>query len=213
MKGVFITFEGIDGCGKTTQAQLLVRSLQERGVKTLHTWEPGGTELGQEIRRLFLHMGRPEIDATTETLLMAADRSDHVERVIKPALARGETVISERFIDSTEAYQGYAGGVSIDAVRAINAFASRGLEPTITFLLDLDPEEAAQRRSGRCDRMEAKEMAFHHKVREGYLKIQRRRRDRIFLVDASLPVREVHDAIVSTLLERGVVPGRGGSDT
>lgn len=213
MNGSFITFEGIDGCGKSTQARWLVSALRERGLSVVHTREPGGTELGREIRRLFLHFGRLEIGAATEALLMAADRSDHVERVIRPALVRGEIVISERYTDSTEAYQGYGGSMPIDAIQAINDVATQRLEPTLTFLLDLDPYEASRRRSDRSDhsdRMEAKAIAFHERVREGYLEIGRRHRDRIVLIDASLPAPEVHVSVMSALVNRGIVPPERG---
>lgn len=212
MKGHLITLEGIDGSGKSTQAQRLVRVFEERGLPVVHTREPGGTELGREIRRLFLHSGGVEIGAVTESLLMAADRSDHVARVIRPALERGVSVISERFADSTEAYQGYGGSVPLEAIRALNAFATGGLEPAVTFLLDLDPDEALRRRSGRSDRMEAKAMAFHQRVRDGYLAIWRRHPERVVRIDASLPAPEVHRAIVEELFERGILPRDGGPE-
>lgn len=210
MRGHLITFEGIDGSGKSTQAQWLARALEARGLPVVHTREPGGTELGREIRRLFLHFGGLEIAATTESLLMAADRSDHVARVIRPALQRGVCVISERYADSTEAYQGYGGSVPLEAIRSLNAFATGGLEPDVTFLLDLDPDEALRRRSDRTDRMEAKAMAFHRRVRDGYLEIWRRHPRRVVRIDAAMPAPEVHREVLAALVERGILPRDGG---
>jgi len=210
VKGALITFEGIDACGKSTQASLLVRALEARGVPVVHTREPGGTELGREIRRLVLYSQRAEIPAVAEALLMAADRADHVERVVLPALRRGQVVVSERFADSTEAYQGYGGQVPLEVIRCLNAIATRGLEPTVTFLLDLDPEEAVRRRGGPADRLEARDRTYHQRVRQGYLEIQRRSPQRVVLVDASAPAEEVHRAIVRELERREILPGQGG---
>lgn len=212
MSGVLITFEGIDGCGKTTQAGRLVRLLTERGLPALHTREPGGTRLGQEIRRLFLHADGGEIPPTAEALLMAADRADHVARVVRPALQRGEVVVCERFADSTEAYQGYGGDVPLDVVQRLNAIATGGLEPDVTFLLDIDPECASRRRDAPADRMEGKGLAFQARVREGYLEIQRREPQRVVLVDAAAPPDQVHRAIVGELIRRGIVKDAGGWD-
>lgn len=215
MRGNLITFEGIDGSGKSTQALWLVRAFEERGLPVVHTREPGGTELGREIRRLFLHQDGLEIGALTETLLMAADRSDHVRRVIRPALERGACVISERYVDSTEAYQGYGGSVPLETIRSINAFATGGLVPAVTFLLDLDPEVAVRRRSERvdADRMEAKALTFHHRVRRGYLEIWRRDPERVVRLDASLPAPQVHQAVLAALSQRGLWPRDGGDGT
>jgi len=210
VKGVFITFEGIDGCGKTTQAGRLVQAFHERGVRAVHTREPGGTELGREIRRLFLHFREAEIPPTAEALLMAADRADHVQRVILPALSRGEVVVSERFTDSTEAYQGYGGAVPLEVIRSVNQIAAGGLVPAVTFLLDIDPEVAARRRRTPSDRMEEKSVDFYVRVRQGYLEIHRRDPGRVVLIDASAPVEDVHRAVLSELQRRGLFEGEEG---
>lgn len=208
MTGVFISFEGIDGSGKTTQAERLASLYRRRNVPCVHTREPGGTELGEEIRRLFLHFRRAEISPAVEALLMAADRADHVQRVILPALSRGEVVICERFADSTEAYQGYGGRLPLEVVRSLNKIATGGLEPAVTFLLDADPELAARRKLAPSDRMEEKSREFYARVRQGYLEIHRRNPRRVVLLDASLPADEVHRLIVDELVRRGLLEAR-----
>lgn len=202
MTRLFITFEGIDGCGKTTQARLLVQVLQARGRPVVHTREPGGTPLGEGIRSLFLHPGGHELSAPTEILLMAADRADHVESLLRPALARGEVVVCERYVDSSLAYQGYgreADAATIQRIREINAFATGGLVPDITFLLDVAPQLARQRQSQEPDRIEARAMAFHQRVRQGYLCIAREEPHRVVVIDASPSPERVHEKIVEAL--------------
>lgn len=211
MSGMFITFEGIDACGKSTQALRLVEALRRRGDTVVHTREPGGTELGQRIRHLFLHIDGIDIDPATEALLMAADRAHHVKQVIAPALARGEIVISERYVDSTMAYQGYGGQLSLDAIRSINAFATGGLEPAITFLLDVDPVLAAKRRGGPLDRVEGKDLEFYHRVRQGFLAIQKANPERVVLLDGAAPVDAIHRVILSELQKRQLLIIEGGS--
>lgn len=195
MSGWFITFEGIDGCGKSTQASLLVNHLREKGLEVVHTREPGATTIGQQIRRIFLHSGNMEMGPVTEVLLMAADRADHVLQVVRPALARGATVVCERYVDSTEAYQGFGGQVPREAIRPLNEFATGGLLPDLTLLLDLDPIDAARRRDRDPDRLEAKDREFHKRVRDGYLAIAKENPHRVVMVDASGTTDEVHRRI------------------
>ena len=197
-KGVLITFEGIDGCGKSTQAERLVEALRRRGETVVHTREPGGTELGQRIRHLFLHLQGLDIDPTTEALLMAVDRADHVRRVIAPALAQGAIIVCERFADSMVAYQGYGGELPLDAIHALNALATGGLELDVTFLLDVDPSLAFERRGRPADRIEGKDQGFYHKVRQGYLALQKQNPQRIILLDGALPIEVVHQEILSS---------------
>ena len=213
MTGLFITFEGIDGCGKSTQAALLAARLRADGVPFVHTWEPGGSEVGKILREVFLHRAELEFAVQTEVLLMGAGRAEHVARLIRPALERGETVICERYIDSTTAYQGYGsdgGEELLRQIRAVNTFATGGLEPDITFLLDLDPQEAAKRRRGRVDRIESKDLEYHRRVREGYRRIAREHPGRVVLIDASAPADVVHAQILERLFALGRPRRRSG---
>ena len=204
MKGFFITFEGIDGTGKSTQAARIKERLEAAGWRVVHTREPGGTALGRVIREQFLASGTVEIDPLTELLLMAADRAHHVATVIRPALERGEAVVCERYADSTEAYQGYGGGVPLEAVRRVNELATGGLAPHLTFLLDLDPAQAMRRWSRGPDRVESRGEAFYRRVREGYLRIAAEFPGRVRVIDASLPPEEVEARIVEHLAQAGV---------
>lgn len=201
----FITFEGIDGCGKSTQAALLADHFERLGRRVLHTFEPGATPLGREIREIFLKGGKGELDPTTETLLMAADRAHHVHAVIRAALMEGTVVICERYTDSMEAYQGYGDKISLDVVRALNEIATGGLTPDVTFLLDLPPEIALARKGTNPDRIEARGFRFHQDVRQGYLELSKRHQDRIAVLDACNPAEQIHERIVKHLEDRGVV--------
>lgn len=205
MSGHFITFEGIDGSGKSTQAALLVQALQSRGVPVLHTREPGGTELGASLRALLLERRDLSIDVRAEALMMAADRAQHVAQVIKPALRRGEIVVSERYVDSSLAYQG-AAGLEAQAIRAVNAVATCGLVPSLTLLLDIEPEHAF--RAEKADRIEARATEYHHAVRRQFLQLQRAEPERIRCLDVTgrtpaqvhAMVRQVVDQVLA--LER-----------
>ena len=202
--GLFVTFEGIDGCGKSTQARLLVAHFERLGRRVLHTFEPGATSLGRVIRETFLKGGKGDLDPVTETFLMAADRAHHVNSVIRSALGEGAVVICERYTDSMEAYQGYGGKLSLDVVRTVNEIATGGLMPDVTFLLDIAPEAALRRKGADADRIEAKGVEFQETVRRGYLELSRRYAGRIQVLDASLPVEEVHERIVRRLEALGL---------
>ena len=169
---MFITFEGPEGCGKSTHSKKLKTYLESRGSLTLLTQEPGGTMVGRQIRSLLLN---PEsvLDETTEVYLFAADRSEHVSKIILPALREGKVVICDRYIDSTLAYQVGGRGLPEDLVRYLNMISSKGLLPEITFLLDVSPEIGLARAAskGEADRFEQEELTFHKKVRDYYLKI------------------------------------------
>lgn len=185
MAGLFITLEGGDGAGKSTQAGLLAEWLVERGSTVLRTREPGGTELGAQLRELLQH--RPgHIDPRAEALLYAADRAQHIATVVRPALARGEIVVQDRYLDSSVAYQG-AGRVLDEAeIRELSLWASGGLLPDLTVLLDLDAASAAARRDGSAyDRMEAEAIGFHERVREGYLALAAAEPARFLVLDAA----------------------------
>ncbi|HEU0195272.1 MAG TPA: dTMP kinase [Gaiellales bacterium] len=180
---MFISFEGLDGCGKTTQAALLADALRTEGREVVAVREPGGTAAGERIRELLLDPSA-QILPWAEALLYAAARAQLVGEVIRPALARGATVIADRFIDSSVAYQGVARGLGIDRVLAVNDAATGGLQPDRTVLLRIPREEAAARRDGDTDRMESEAGAFHESVAEGFSQAAARFPERVRVVDA-----------------------------
>ncbi len=200
-RGVFITFEGGDGSGKSTQIQSVRDWFESRGREVIVTREPGGTELGTEIRRL-VQNGPEDVDARTEALLYAADRAYHVATVIAPALERGAVVLGDRYIDSSLAYQGAARSLGVDEIASLSAWATQGLYPSLTFLLDLPPEVGARRRTDAPDRMERESMDFHERVRHQYLRLADAEPDRIVVIDAVGTVDEVFSEIRGVLVER-----------
>ncbi|WP_027882719.1 dTMP kinase [Meiothermus rufus] len=208
MKGLFLTLEGPEGAGKSTQARLLAEWYEGRGREVVLTREPGGTALGLELRQLLLTQPmQPE----TEFLLYTADRAEHAAKVIRPALARGAVVISDRWLDSSLAYQGYGRGLRLDWLRAVSAGVVGDLRPDLTFLLTVPPRlglwRARHRRSSdEPDRLEAEALAFHQRVLQGFLALARQEPERFVLVDAEKPVAEaVQRRIQKVLLERGLV--------
>ena len=207
-RGMFITFEGGDGSGKSTQIQSVRDWFESRGREVVVTREPGGTELGTEIRRL-VQNGPEDVDARTEALLYAADRAYHVATVIRPALERGAVVLGDRYIDSSLAYQGAARSLGVDEIASLSAWATQGLYPSLTFLLDLPPEVGARRRTDAPDRMERESMDFHERVRHEYLRLADAEPERIVVIDAVGTVDEVFSEIRGVLVERF----DGGSST
>ena len=203
--GLFITLEGGDGSGKTTQAERLGAWLAGEGRTILRTREPGGTEVGVEVREIVLHH-RGDITSRAEALLYAADRAHHVATVVRPALERGDVVIQDRYIDSSVAYQGAGRVLDPDAVRRLSEWATEGLRPDLTILLDLDADAARGRLDEartRYDRLEAEASEFHDRVRSAYLALAAAEPERFLVIDAALPVDEIAAAIrvrVSTLL-------------
>ena len=196
-RGVFITLEGGDGSGKTTQAELLREWLATEGRTVVRTREPGGTEVGVEVREIVLHH-RGDITPRAEALLYAADRAHHVATVVRPALERGEVVIQDRYIDSSVAYQGAGRVLDPEAVRGISDWATDGLTPDLTILLDLDADSARGRLDEartRYDRLEAEASEFHDRVRAAYLELAGAEPGRFLVVDASRPVDEIAEAI------------------
>ncbi|MEN9715868.1 MAG: hypothetical protein RJA35_1335 [Actinomycetota bacterium] len=190
MSGIFITFEGIDGVGKSTQADLLEAYFRERGHDVVRTFEPGGTELGQEIRQMLLHR-KGEVAPRAEALLFAADRAHHVASKIRPALAEGSVVISDRYFDSSVAYQGAGRALSMEDVRNISIWATDGLLPHLTVLLDLDAVSARARRSTtgtEPDRMEREKIEYFEATRQAFLSLAEAEPDRFFVVDANQSV-------------------------
>ncbi len=198
-EGRFIVFEGVDGSGKSTQAYLLTKYLSQQKLHVLATREPGGTDCGEKMREILLDARIEDLSPQCELLLYMASRAQHVERLIKPALEKGHIVICERYNWSTIAYQGYAGGLPIETVEEIGRFATGGLEPDLTVVLDIDPDTAAVRETGGVgppyDRIERKGVEFQHKVRAGFLELMKRHPEKARLVDASLPAKQVHEEI------------------
>jgi dTMP kinase len=196
-RGVFITLEGGDGSGKTTQAELLREWLSTEGRTVLRTREPGGTDVGVEIREIVLHH-RGDIAPRAEALLYAADRAHHIATVVRPALERGEIVIQDRYIDSSVAYQGVGRVLDPEAVRRLSEWATEGLVPDLTILLDLDADAARGRLDEartRYDRLEAEASEFHDRVRAAYLALAEAEPDRFLVVDAAQPVGEIAGTI------------------
>jgi dTMP kinase len=193
---LFISFEGIDGVGKSTQADLLEAYLLSRSREVLRTFEPGDSELGRDIRKLLLHSGH--VDARAEALLYAADRAHHVATVIRPALDEGKVVITDRYLDSSIAYQGAGRILGANEVRDLSMWAIRGLLPNLTVLLDLDAEAAVTRRSktgDAPDRLEREKVEFFEAVRSSYLELAAAEPERFLVVDARLTVDEIQSAI------------------
>ena len=196
-RGVFITLEGGDGSGKTTQAELLREWLTGEGRTVVRTREPGGTEVGVEIREIVLHH-RGDIAPRAEALLYAADRAHHVATVVRPALERGDVVIQDRYIDSTVAYQGAGRVLEAEKVRGLSEWATDGLVPDLTILLDLDAAAARGRLDEartRFDRLEAEASEFHDRVRAAYLALAESEPDRFLVVDAARPVAEIAEVV------------------
>ena len=193
---MFITFEGIDGVGKSTQLDMLERYLLNLGKKVLRTLEPGGTELGQEIRHLLLHR-KGDVSARSEALLYAADRAHHVATKIKPALEAGMVVLSDRYFDSSVAYQGAARELNVDEVRNISLWAIDNLLPDLTVLLDLPADEAMKRRGNKGtepDRLEREQVEFFERARNEYLKMAKEAR--FLVVDASESPEHIHQQVI-----------------
>lgn len=196
-RGLFLTFEGVDGVGKTTQAQRLRDYLSAQGLTVVMTREPGGTPLGEAVRRLLLDPSAPHIGKRAEALLYSADRAEHVADVIRPALERGECVISDRYTDSFVSYQGGGRELSSLDIERLNEWATGGLQPNRTYLLDMDPA-AARRRfvvSRETDRLESEPEPFQNRARQAFLDLAKRHPDRIAVIDASRRVDEVWSAI------------------
>jgi dTMP kinase len=197
---MFVTFEGLDGSGKTTQADLLVARLEADGEDVISTREPGGTELGERVRALVLHGGH--VVPWAEALLYAASRAQHVEEVIRPALGRGAAVVSDRYLDSSVAYQGGARGLGVERVLELNLTAVGGLLPGTTFLLDVAPEAAVARLDPTRDRIEREHVDFHRRAGEAYRALAERFPERIVMLDGSRPPELLAEEVYGALRER-----------
>jgi dTMP kinase len=193
---MFITFEGGEGCGKSTHSKILKRYLESLGFKVVLTYEPGDTSIGKLLRRVLLK-GEKRASRYTELFLFAADRTEHIERVIRPALKERKIIICDRFIDSTVAYQCGARGLPIELVKKVNSISSGGIKPNITFLLDIPPKEGIKRGTkftGK-DVFESEKLVFHEKVRKTYLSIAKNEPGRVKVIDSRKPVKEVKQII------------------
>ncbi|MFA5500506.1 MAG: dTMP kinase [Candidatus Omnitrophota bacterium] len=191
-KGLFITFEGIEGCGKSTHSRLLLKYLKGRGYKCILTREPGGTKLGEEVRKVLLRSNGFHISDLTELFLFEACRSQIVQDIIKPALRNKDIVVCDRFSDATFSYQGYGGRIDLDAIRTLDKIATCGLKPDLTILLDIDTREGLKRAKKKgADRIEAKKIAYHNRVRAGYLKLAAKYPGRIKIVRVDGEIPEV----------------------
>lgn len=206
MRGTFITFEGIDGCGKSTQLRLVASDLRFRGLNVLTTQEPGGTPLGRKLRETFLETDET-IDPLAELLLFAADRAQHVNFLIKPALAEGKIVISDRYADATYAYQGAGRGFPENTINQVIKLATDGLKPNLTLFFDLPVETALLRTIIRNDageqknRMDKEKADFYTRVRESYLELAAKESGRFRIVDANNPIEEVHAKTLETVTD------------
>jgi dTMP kinase len=200
--GRFITFEGLDGCGKSTQLALLAEHLRGQGLPVTETREPGGTPVGQLIREILLHTSQGKISPLTELTLMFAARAQHIEQVILPALQRGEVVLCDRFTDSSVAYQGYGRGVALETIAALEKLLCQGVRPDLTLLLDIDVQTGLHRtgaRNRQADqpdtRFEREGAEFFERVRRGYLEIARQEPQRVKVIDGHAGVEQVQSAI------------------
>jgi dTMP kinase len=202
-RGLFITFEGPEGSGKSTQIQLLSRALEARGLCVLATREPGGTHIGEQIRAIVLDAANTEMSPRTETLLYNAARAQIVDQVILPALQRGTHVLCDRYADSTLAYQGYGHEQSLEQLRQLGDYATNGLKPDITIYLDIAPEVGLRRKqtgdSEEWNRFERLELEYHRAVHQGYLQLARNEPDRWKVVDAERDESEIHQDILSRI--------------
>lgn len=200
-KGIFITMEGPDGAGKSTQIDLLKKYLEDKGYSILLTRDPGGNDISEAIRGIILNKDFTEMGYMTELLLYASARAQLVKENIKPALEAGTAVIADRFVDSSAVYQGIGRGLGIDTVYKVNEFALQGIMPDMTILMDLDAEVGLARKKNQAelDRMERESVDFHKKVVAGYRDLADRYPERILKVDAALQVQEIHDIIVANI--------------
>jgi dTMP kinase len=213
MAGAFITFEGIDGCGKTTQLRLLASELRVRRLEVVTTREPGGTTLGQKLRAALLDV-QEHVDPLAELLVFAADRAQHVRSLLRPSLAANKIVLSDRYADATVAYQGSGRGFRPELIQEIVQLATEGLQPDLTLLFDLSVAESAVRTRKRfaakhSDRLDSEDAAFHTRVREGYVAIAKANPDRVRLIDARGSVQETHrivmDIVMPFLRDKGLI--------
>lgn len=205
MKGKFITFEGGEGVGKSTQLEMIKSYLASKGVDAVFLREPGGNAISEKIRDIILDVANKDMRGMCEAMLYSAARAQLIEEVIKPALEQGKTIVCDRFIDSTLAYQGVARGLGIDKIDMLNKLACGDVLPDLTIFLDLPPKEAFARKGGadKNDRLEQEGLDFHTKVYEGYKKACEMYPDRIVAIDCKYDAKTIHDKIVEIIEDKG----------
>ena len=204
MKNRFITIEGCEGSGKTSIIKLICKEFDKEGIAYLSTREPGGSKISEQIRNVILNVDNTKMDYMTEALLYAASRRQHLEEIVKPALNEGKVVICDRYLDSSLAYQGYARGLGIDEVYNINMYATSGFLPDLTIYIDIPVEIGLGRikeNNRDVNRLDLEKVAFHNKVREGYLKIAKRYPERIKVIDGNASLEEVFQRVKKVLFE------------
>ncbi len=204
MEGIFITMEGPDGSGKSTQIELLKQYLEHKGYDIVIAREPGGTAISEVIREIILDPAHKEMSHMTELLLYAASRAQLVNQVIEPALLEGKAVICDRFVESSAVYQGIGRGLGVDTVYEVNNYALGDVKPKLTIFMDLDAEDGIKRKreQAKLDRMELEDMTFHRRVVEGYRKLATLYPERIVPIDATLSIEEIHSRIVKEVEKR-----------
>ena len=197
-QGLFITFEGPDGCGKTTQMNLLAQYFEKKGKKVVLTREPGGKGLGEKVREILLNYNG-EVSDRCESFLFLADRAQNIDIIVKPAVKQGEIVLCDRHIDSTVAYQGYGRGLDINEINMLNNLATGGKKPDLTLVFDVDVETSMKRVGKEKDRMESAGIEFHNRVRNGYLELATQEPDRIKVLDATKTIEEIHEKVIEII--------------
>ncbi len=210
---LFLTFEGGEGSGKTTQIQKLVDALHKQKREILQTREPGGTQVGQLIRNILLNGDHTHLNSMAELLLYAADRAQHIAEIIRPTLEAGKIVLCDRFTDATLAYQGYGRGLDLKVIAGLNQLATAGLKPDLTFLLDIPVQIGLTRSKARLkkensteDRFEKETLAFHERVRKGYLDLAKKEPDRFRILDATQDAETIHQQILDFFLKLKPLP-------
>lgn len=201
MGGLFITFEGIDGCGKSTQLNLLAEYLKDKGIEVLITREPGAVGLGEKLREILLNYDG-EVSSNCEAFLFLADRAQHIDTIVRPAIAAGKIVLCDRHTDSTVAYQGYGRGVDLSQINLLNNIATSGLKPDLTFIFDVDIETSQERVGKNKDRMESAGLEFHQKVRGGYLEIAKNDSERVKVINSKDSIDNIFDKVKNIFCEK-----------
>ncbi len=199
-KGLFITFEGIDGCGKTTQIELLKNSLEKQGKNVLLTREPGAKGLGEKLREILLNY-EGDVSSNCESFLFLADRAQHIDTIIKPAIEKGIIVICDRHTDSTVAYQGYGRGLDLKQIHYLNNIATSGIKPDLTFIPDIDVKTSLERIGKARDRMESAGIEFFNRVRNGYIEISKQEPKRVKLINGKDSIENIHNQIITYINE------------
>jgi len=197
-RGLFITFEGADGCGKTTQIKLLNEYLIKNGYKTLLTREPGAGNLGAKIREILLNYDGP-VSSNCEQFLFLADRAQHIDCIIKPALDEGKVILCDRHTDSTVAYQGYGRGLDIERINSLNNIATNGIKPDLTIVFDIDAKTSSERVGSEKDRMESAGLEFFNRVRNGYLEIAKNEPNRVKVISSADSIENIHKKVIELI--------------